>query len=229
MQIDKKGDHTNLSNLKALYRDRFDEQGLKQKAKVWKVICECSLQRFISPCDTVLDMGAGTCEFINNIRCGVKYAADVNPDTENHADQGVIVLQPKDGQLLELQDSSINVVFASNFFEHLPDRQCMLDTLATIRRVLVAGGRLIVIQPNVKYLTMHYWDFFDHQIALSHKSMREALVTSGFEIEVLRARFLPYTFRSRFPKGEFFVRTYLKFPMIQQIFGKQMLIVARKQ
>ena len=229
MQMNRKGDHTHLSNLESLYRERFDEQGLKQKNKVWKVICEDFLQNFIEPSDTVLDMGAGTCEFINNIRCGVKYAADINPDTQNHAAQGITVLRPKDGELPELQDSSINVVFASNFFEHMPDRQCMLDTLAMIRRVLFTGGRLIVVQPNVKYLAMHYWDFFDHQIALSHKSMHEALVTSGFEIEVLRARFLPYTFRSRFPKGKFFVRTYLKFPVIQQIFGRQMLIVARKR
>jgi ubiquinone/menaquinone biosynthesis C-methylase UbiE len=228
MRMDRKGGHRNLSNLEALYRERFDERDLRQKNNVWKIICEDFLQNFIESSDTVLDMGAGTCEFINNIRCAVKYAADINPNTESHADQGVIVLCPEDGELPQLQDSSVNVVFASNFFEHMPDRQCMLDMLATIRRILVAGGRLIVVQPNVKYLAMHYWDFFDHQIALSHKSMREALVTSGFEIEVLRARFLPYTFRSRFPKGRFFVRTYLKLPIIQRIFGRQMLIVARK-
>lgn len=220
--------YTNLSNLVDLYRERFDERGLKQKNEVWKVICEDFLQKFIEPSDAVLDMGAGTCEFINNIRCGPKYAADANPDTEKFAAKGVAVIRPKGGELPELESSSINVVFVSNFFEHLPDRQCLLDTLAAIRRVLVPGGRLIIIQPNVKYLTMHYWDFFDHQIALSDKSMREALVTSGFAIEILKARFLPYTFRSRYPKGKFFVKGYLKIAIIQRILGKQMFIVARK-
>jgi ubiquinone/menaquinone biosynthesis C-methylase UbiE len=219
----------NLSNLEALYQERFDAHGLVQKNKVWKIICEDFLQQFIEPADTVLDMGAGTCEFINNIRCKVKYAADVNPDTERFADEGVVLIRPKDYSLSELETSSINVVFASNFFEHMPDRQTILDILNSLKRVLVPGGRIIVVQPNVKYLTMHYWDFFDHQIALSHKSMREALVTTGFAIDMIRPRFLPYTFKSRFPKGRFFIRTYLKYSIIQQIFGKQMLIVARKQ
>jgi SAM-dependent methyltransferase len=217
-----------LSNLVAIYRERFDKPALEQKYRVWKVICEDFLQRFIGTSDAVLDMGAGTCEFINNIRCGKKYAVDINPDTDTFAADDVTVIRPESQRSLALEDSSIDAVFASNFFEHLPNRQSVIDTLAEIRRVLVPGGRLIIVQPNVKYLYMEYWDYFDHQLALSEKSMREAIVTSGFTIEKLQARFLPYTFRSRYPKGRFFVKTYLRFPVIQRIFGKQMFILARK-
>lgn len=220
---------TPLGNLVAIYRERFDEHALKQKNKVWKVICENFLQQFIAPADSVLDMGAGTCEFINNIRCGKKYAVDINPDTSAYAGEGVTVIKPKRLTALALDDSIIDVIFASNFFEHLPSRQFLLDTLAEIRRVLIPGGKLIIVQPNVKYLYMEYWDYFDHQIALSHESMREAIITSGFGIDILKDRFLPYTFRSRYPKGGFFVKTYLKFPIIQRVLGKQMFIVARKQ
>ncbi len=219
---------TPLSNLVSIYRQRFDEHALQQKNRVWRVICEDFLQKFIEESDTVLDMGAGTCEFINNIRCGKKYAVDINPDTAQFAAKEVAVLQPKFGNSLGLEDSAIDVVFASNFFEHLPSRQTIVDTLTEIRRVLIPRGKLIIVQPNVKYLYMHYWDYFDHQIALSEQSMREALITCGFEIEVLKARFLPYTFRSRFPKSSFFVRTYLKLPVLQSVFGKQMFILARK-
>lgn len=217
-----------LTNLVAIYRYRFDEYEIRQKNRVWKVICEDFLQKFIEPSDAVLDMGAGTCEFINNIRCRIKYAADVNPDTEKHAAEGVTVINPNPDSLSNLADNSMNVVFASNFFEHLPNRQTVVDTLNIIHRILIPGGRLIIIQPNVKYLTMHYWDFFDHQIAFSHRSMREALVTTGFEVDILRARFLPYTFQSRFPKGELFVKTYLRFQALQWIFGKQMFILSHK-
>jgi hypothetical protein len=94
--------------------------------------------------------------------------------------------------------------------------------------VLAPGGKLIIVQPNVKHLYMEYWDYFDHQLALSEESMREAIITCGFTIEILKGRFLPYTFRSRYPKGKIFVWTYLKLPILHRIFGKQMFIVARK-
>lgn len=227
MTMEENG-HRHLSNLTAIYRERFDEHELAQKNKVWKIICEDFLQQFILPSDAVLDMGAGTCEFINHINCGKKYASDINPDAKAFAARDVEMVPQATGGALELEDESIDVVFASNFFEHLPDRQCVIDTLAEIRRVLAPTGKLIIVQPNVKYLYIHYWDYFDHQIALSDGSMREAISTTGFAIEILRARFLPYTFRSRFPKGTFFVKTYLKFRLLQHIFGKQMFILARK-
>jgi len=227
MTMEENG-HKHLSNLMAIYRERFDKHELAQKNNVWKIICEDFLQQFISTSDAVLDLGAGACEFINHISCGKKYASDINPDTETFAAGDVEVVRPKAGESLGLENDSIDVVFASNFFEHLPDRQCVIDTLTEIRRVLAPNGKLIIVQPNIKYLYVHYWDYFDHQIALSDESMREAISTTGFLIEILRARFLPYTFRSRFPKGKFFVKTYLKFRLLQHIFGKQMFILARK-
>lgn len=218
-----------LSNLVDIYRERFDERALRQKNVVWKIICEDFLQKFIAPSDTVVDMGAGTCEFINNIACGKKYAVDINPDTKKFAAEDVMVIRPKTESSIELESATVDVVFASNFFEHLSSRQHVVDVLAEIRRVLVPNGRIIIVQPNVKYLYMQYWDYFDHQIALSEESMREAIVTSGFAIEILKPRFLPYTFRSRYPKGRFFVKAYLKLPIAHRIFGRQMFILARKR
>jgi SAM-dependent methyltransferase len=218
-----------LSTLSAIYRKRFNDRTLRQKNDVWKIICESFLQKFIEPSAAVLDLGAGTCEFINNIRAARKFAVDLNPDTEKFAAEGVQVIRPYAGGPLELADSTLDVVFASNFFEHLPSRQYILDMLSEIRRILVPDGKLIIVQPNIKYLYQQYWDYFDHQIALSEESMREALVTTGFQIEILKARFLPYTFRSRFPKAKFLVKAYLGLPVFHHIFGKQMFIVARKE
>ncbi|RJP17982.1 MAG: class I SAM-dependent methyltransferase [Candidatus Abyssobacteria bacterium SURF_5] len=191
-------------------------------------MCREYLQKFIAPSASVVDLGAGTCEFINNITCSKKYAVDLNPDTANFAAEGVQVIKANPDAPLELDDGAVDVVFASNFFEHLSSRQQIIDMLADIRRVLAPNGKLIVVQPNIKYLYTHYWDYFDHQIALSDESMREAIVAAGLIVEVLKGRFLPYTFRSRFPKGSFFVKTYLRFPCFHRIFGKQMFIVARK-
>jgi len=217
-----------LTTITDIYRKRFDEKTLRQKNQVWRVICKNYLQKHISLSDAVLDLGAGTCEFINNTHCAKKYAVDLNPDTTEFAAEGVQVIRPNSEGIRELENESVNVVFASNFFEHLSSRQHVIDILAEIRRILAAQGSLIIVQPNIKYLYTHYWDYFDHQIALSEESMREVIETSGFRVDILKARFLPYTFRSRFPKGSFFVKTYLKFPIFHHIFGKQMFIVARK-
>lgn len=217
-----------LSTLTDIYRKRFDDRTLRQKNEVWKIICADFLQKFIAPTDVVLDLGAGTCEFINNITCAERLAVDLNPDTARFAAPGVKVIRPLTGEALEMADSKVDVVFASNFFEHLPSRQSILDMLADIRRILVANGKLIIVQPNIKYLYSQYWDYFDHQIALSEESMREAVVTSGFAVDILKARFLPYTFRSRIPRGKILVKVYLRFPIFHRIFGKQMFIVARK-
>ncbi len=226
MTTDKKAPLTTLSDI---YRERFDEKLLRHKNRVWQLICKDYLQKFISPSDAVLDLGASTCEFINNIACAKKYAVDLNPDTERFAAPGVQVMRPQENDIsLDLPEGCMNVVFASNFFEHLPSRQHIIDMLTEIRRILAPGGRLIIVQPNIKYLYTHYWDYFDHQIALSDQSMREAIITTGFDIEILKAKFLPYTFRSRIPKFNFLVRLYLRVPIFHALFGKQMFILARK-
>ncbi|PIY59787.1 SAM-dependent methyltransferase, partial [Candidatus Woesearchaeota archaeon CG_4_10_14_0_8_um_filter_47_5] len=41
-------------------------------------------------------------------------------------------------------------------------------------------------------------------------------------------KFLPYSTKSRLPKWPLFVRIYLALPLLQDIFGKQMFIVAQK-
>jgi hypothetical protein len=58
--------------------------------------------------------------------------------------------------------------------------------------------------------------------------MAEALNLSGFEVVESRARFLPYTTKSRLPQAAWMLRLYLHLPPAQWILGKQMLLVARK-
>jgi SAM-dependent methyltransferase len=214
--------------LEGLYRRRFGDVSQRNRVALWEVLCRASLQRFMGPQDTVVDLGAGFCEFINSIRCGSKVAVDANPHVRERAAPGVrVVTGEVPGVLREISDRSAHVVFCSNFFEHLHDKTQLLEVLAEVRRMLVPGGRLIVIQPNIRYAYREYWDFFDHHLALSHESLAEALGLAGFEIEILRPRFLPYTTRTRFPQAPWMLRVYLTLPPLHWIFGKQMLIVAR--
>ncbi len=218
------------NELEGLYRRRFADVSQHRRAAMWEVLCRVVLQRFVGREDTVVDLGAGFCEFINTIRCGRKIAVDAKPSLRELAGPDVqVVTGVIPDVLAEIPPASAHVVFSSNFFEHLRDKTQLLEVLAEVRRMLVPGGRLIVLQPNIRYAYREYWDFFDHHVALSHESLAEALGIAGFTIEIVRPRFLPYTTRSRVPQSPRLLRFYLACPPLQWLFGKQMLVVARTQ
>lgn len=217
-----------LLKSKHIYSERFNKMEQEQKNKIWSVLCKDFFQHYIRPTDSVVDIGAGYCEFINNIDCKQKYAVEVNEDTNLYAARGVKVLNHSSWDLGELNDGSIHVVFVSNFFEHLRNKEEVVLTLREIYRVLRPDGKLLILGPNIRYLPGNYWDFFDHFIPLSHVSMCEALTLCGFKVVAMKARFLPYTTKSAIPKVPLAVKLYLKLPLLHLLFGKQFFIVAKK-
>jgi len=104
----------------------------------------------------------------------------------------------------------------------------VLAVLREVHRLLSDEGSFIIVQPNIRYAYRRYWDFFDHHVPLSHISLSEALRITGFRIERCRARFLPYTTKSRLPQAAWLVRLYLACPPAQWLLGQQMLIIARR-
>ena len=126
-----------------------------------------------------------------------------------------------------VESGSVDVVFCSNFFEHLPDKAAVLATLHECRRVLSPTGTIIILQPNVRYLAGKYWDYFDHYTPLSHLSMAEALTVTGFELRTVRGRFLPHTVKTKaVPRSTLLIRAYLRFRPAWWLMGRQMLLVA---
>ncbi len=105
--------------------------------------------------------------------------------------------------------ASVDIVFCSNFFEHLPDTETFLATLAEIRTVLRLGGRLLMLQPNIRLVGGAYWDFVDHHLPLTDRTLVEACESVGFEVDEVIPRFLPYTTRSGLPQSPRLVRLYL--------------------
>jgi SAM-dependent methyltransferase len=173
---------------------RLDEDVLRFKQELWRTHLEDFFQAYTQPNDTVVDLGAGNCEFINAVSCRPKIAVDLEPGSVDFAIYAEGLLRPGDA-LAPIACETVDVVFASNF-EHLPTKIVLVRTLEECRDVLLAGGKLIVVQPNIRYLPGRYWDYLDHHIALSHLSMTEALELNGFRAENVVPRFLPCTVKN---------------------------------
>ena len=125
------------------------------------ILCKDYFQRFVPAGSTVLEIGAGYCEFINSISPGKKIAVDINPETLNKARNDVEVIIAKSTDLASINQESIDVIFVSNFFEHLC-RDDIVETLKECFRVLKEGGRILILQPNIRFVQRDYWMFFDH-------------------------------------------------------------------
>jgi len=211
--------------LKNMYQARFDKDAQVRKNEIWRVLCESYFQKYVKSTDTVVDIGAGYCEFINNIRCANKIAVDLNPDVSARANAGIRVINESCTQLSSIDSGSVDCVFMSNFLEHLPSKDLVLSTLRESRRILRAGGRIMILQPNIRFLPGEYWDYFDHHTPLTDRSLAEALGLAGFQVTVCIPRFLPYTTKSRLPQAPWLVGLYLRLPMFWRYVGKQAFLV----
>lgn len=208
-----------------VYARRFGPRSESRKV-LWETLCRSFFQRYVRPTDTVVDIAAGYCEFINSIRCQAKIAIDLNPSVAEYAGPEVVTVQARSTELPSELDGRADVVFVSNFFEHLSSADELLATLQGIHRLLRPEGRLLVLQPNIRLTGAAYWDFVDHSLPLTERSLVEALELTGFEVQELRVRFLPYTTESRLPISPTLIRWYLKLRVAQLILGKQTFVVA---
>jgi len=216
-----------MPDLSKLYRFRFNGPERATRNTVWQVLCERFFQPLIGENRVVLDLACGYGEFINHIRAAKKYAIDLNPDVRAHLCASIDYRQTK-ADALDIDDGTVDVVFTSNFLEHLQSKEECDAVFAEVLRVLAPGGRFLVLGPNIRYLAAQYWDFYDHRLPLSHASLEEGLVQGGFDIERLIPRFLPYSMRSRLPKNPALVRAYLAVPVLWPLLGRQFLAVAVK-
>lgn len=214
--------------LKKLYVNRFDEKTRLKKIKIWQVLCKDFFQKYISKEATVIDIAAGYCEFINNIECKKKYAIDLNEDTAIAAEDNVQVIKTLSTDLSFLDYDTIDVAFLSNFLEHLEDKKDIFKTLSEIYKVLKTEGKVIILQPNIRYCYKNYWDFFDHHTPISDRSLVEVLTNVGFKVEKVIPQFLPYTTKSKIPQSAWLVKMYLKMPFAWKLLGQQALVIAKK-
>ncbi|MBR8829587.1 MAG: hypothetical protein N5P05_001464 [Chroococcopsis gigantea SAG 12.99] len=218
-----------MEYLQKLYSNRFNPGERRAKLSLWKVLVEDFLQNHVNENDSIVDIGGGYCEFINQIKAKNKYLIDLNPDAKIYANPDIKVLNIN---IFEVQNKEelrgkFNKIFISNFFEHLNNSEELIQVLDFCFHILKPHGSLLVIQPNFKYSYKEYFDFIDHKLAITHLSLEEILKTVGFKIDVLIPRFLPFSTKGR-PSSPALLKIYLKLPIAWGLLGGQLFVRATK-
>jgi len=217
-----------LEGLSAEYDLRFAGKE-KDRNRVWSVLVKDYFQDLIGADKVVLDLGCGYGEFINHISASKKYGMDLNPDAPKFLNKEVSFLEQDCSMEWSVADASLDVVFTSNFFEHLPNKASLSKTLEQAHRCLRPGGKIICLGPNIKYLPGAYWDFWDHFLELTELSLAEGLQLHGYNVEKMIPKFLPYTMSDKVPPANWLIQLYLKLPLVWKIKGRQFLVVGVKK
>jgi SAM-dependent methyltransferase len=194
----------------------------KKRMVVWKAITEY-LQKYICDECSVLELGSGYGDFINQIKSKDKVAIDFDNDAKKHCNTDVFFVN---ASIFDFNiEKKFDVIFASNFLEHFT--QLELDVvLGKISELLNKNGKLILIQPNYYYCYRNYWDDYTHKTVFSHVNFPDFLIAKGFLVKVLKKRFLPFSFKSKLPASYLLTKLYMSSPI--KPFAKQLLIVAEK-
>ena len=213
--------------LQDVYRRRFSEQEARIKERIWREVGHF-LQRYVDESKPVVDIGCDRGYFIRNVSGSERWATDVR-DVAKYLPADVNFVQAHGLELTEaLPNAYFGTAFISNYLEHLPHSAAVVEQLRIARELLQTAGRVVVLQPNIRFVGNAYWDFIDHHVALTEKSLQEAAELAGLRTVDLIPRFLPYTTKSRFPHHAALVRSYLRFPLAWRLFGKQTLFVGER-
>ena len=193
---------------------------------VWQAIAR-HLESWIPLQGSVLEIGAGYCDWINSVTARRRVAIDIWPELPTFAAPGVepIVLDLAT-DLGTLPAGTFDAVLASNLLEHLaPDTVPVVVT--GVARLLKPGGRLLIVQPNFRYAWRSYFDDYTHRSIFTDVSLPNLLRAHGFTIELVQPRFMPYSMRgSRLPIRRWLVAAYLRSPL--RPMAGQMLVIATR-
>ncbi len=208
-----------------VYRPGYFETRLApnvHRSRIWEHICQY-LQRWIPADASVLELGAGWCDFSNTVTARRVVAMDIDATVRGAARDGVQAVVGDCTDLSRFAAGEFDVVFASNLLEHL-ERPDAGRLLAEARRVLRPGGSLILLQPNFRLNPGRYFDDFTHVAIYTDRSLQDYLTSEGWRVTEARPRFLPLTMKTKASGLTFLVPWYLRSP-VKPLAG-QMLVVA---
>ena len=212
-------------DLGKVYQFRF--AGLRQDKKdaTWAIVTRWIESRLDNP-KSVLDPAAGRGEFIIASHAIERWACDLS-DQRTSWPTGVTT-RFGDIYKVDLPINYFDLIFVSNFLEHLATPDEIYQYLVQLRKSLKPGGMLAIMGPNFRYCAKEYYDFADHLLPLTHRTIEEHLAAAGLKHQSTVARFLPLSFRSQRFSFPWLVKLYLAVPIFWRMFGKQFFIVATR-
>lgn len=204
------------------YETRFS---FLESRKILRPIITKYLQKFVGKDKKILDMWCWYGDFINNIKASEKYATDLNPESQEFLDKG-IVFEPKN---LIIDDFSkqwidFDVVFASNLLEHFNDQELEI-LIKKIQYVLKDWWNLLLLQPNFYYMYREYFDDYTHKKIFTHNSLVDFLTSYGFTYVHMEKKFLPWSFKKNFLPirlSKILLKIYFIFPF--RMWGQMFLV-----
>jgi SAM-dependent methyltransferase len=209
-----------MTDAKTYHETRFTPHAAR--AQVWRHVVGYLAERWPELRGSVAELGAGYCDFINQLPARTRYAVDLWPELPRRVAPGVTALvQDATAEL----PPDLDAVFASNLLEHLSLDDARI-CLANVRRSLRPGGVLLCMQPNFRLAWRRYFDDFTHKTIFTDVSLADFGESCGFEPCHVAARFLPLTMKSSAGRLTFLVPLYLRSP-VKPLAG-QMLVAFRK-
>lgn len=218
---------TRGDDLRAIYEQRFDKAAERRKLAMWREVVQ-AIGRFTPLTGKILDIACDQGYFIRNVTAADRWASDLR-DLSGTFGTDIRFVQVDGLRLTSAVPlDAFDVVFMSNYLEHLQSPDAVIEQLRQARAVLRPGGRAIILQPNIRFTGGAYWDFIDHRTPLTERSLAEACAIAGLRVDRTIVRFLPYTTKSRMPQHPLLVRAYLRMPLAWRLLGQQTLMVASR-
>ena len=212
-------------NLAKVYQFRFAGLSQEKKDATWALVTRWIESKLGNP-KTVLDPAAGRGEFIIASHAPERWACDLL-DQRSCWPTG-ITTRFGDIYKVDLPEKHFDLIFVSNFLEHLATPDEIYRYLVQLRKSLKPGGKLAIMGPNFRYCAKEYYDFADHLLPLTHRTIEEHLAAADLRHESTISRFLPLSFRSQRFSSPWLVKLYLAVPIFWRLFGKQFFIVASR-
>jgi len=103
--------------VRQIYKLRFSGQE-EYRNVIWRILVKNFFSKWIPRGSTVLDLGCGYGEFINNIEKCERHGMDLNPDSLDYLDKTVVFHEQDCSSPWPFPKESLDLIFTSNFFEH---------------------------------------------------------------------------------------------------------------